>query len=80
VLGTDTVVDLKTTNARTQAEFEGNALRFEYDRQLAFYADSVCARKMVLIGISKKYPKCSCWRPPPAAALPSGAGPSTVLS
>jgi hypothetical protein len=57
VLGTDTVIDLKTTNARTQAEFEGNALRFEYDRQLAFYADSVCARKMVLIGISKKVPK-----------------------
>jgi hypothetical protein len=57
VLGTDTVIDLKTTNARTQAEFEQNALRFEYDRQLAFYADSVCARKMVLIGISKKVQK-----------------------
>ena len=57
VLGTDTVIDLKTTNARTQFEFEQNALRFEYDRQMAFYADSVCARKMMLIGISKKVQK-----------------------
>jgi hypothetical protein len=57
VLGTDTVIDLKTTNARTQSEFEQNALRFEYDRQLAFYADSVCASRMVLIGISKKVQK-----------------------
>lgn len=54
VLNRDTVIDLKTTNARCQSEFEQNALRFEYDRQLAFYADSVCASKMILVGISKK--------------------------
>jgi hypothetical protein len=57
VLSTDTVVDLKTTSARSQGEFEQNVLRFEYDRQMAFYADSVCARRIVLIGISKRVNK-----------------------
>jgi hypothetical protein len=47
------VVDLKTTSARTEKEFRECILRYEYDRQMAFYADSVQARYITLIGISK---------------------------
>jgi hypothetical protein len=47
------VVDLKTTSARTEKEFRECILRYEYDRQMAFYADSVQAREITLIGISK---------------------------
>jgi hypothetical protein len=47
------VVDLKTTSARTEKEFMECILRYEYDRQMAFYADSVQARNITLIGISK---------------------------
>jgi hypothetical protein len=47
------VVDLKTTSARTEKEFMECILRYEYDRQMAFYADSIQARDITLIGISK---------------------------
>lgn len=47
------VVDLKTTSARSEKEFRECILRYEYDRQMAFYADSVQAREITLIGISK---------------------------
>lgn len=47
------VIDIKTTRARTQQEFEECIIKYEYDRQIAFYADSVSAGQVVLIGISK---------------------------
>jgi hypothetical protein len=47
------VIDIKTTRARTQQEFEQCIQNYEYDRQMAFYADSVGAVQIVLIGISK---------------------------
>lgn len=47
------VIDIKTTRARTQQEFEQCIQNYEYDRQMAFYADSVGAEQIVLIGISK---------------------------
>jgi hypothetical protein len=49
----NTVIDLKTTRARTQLEFEKCCIAYEYDRQMAFYADSVAAQFIILIGISK---------------------------
>jgi hypothetical protein len=49
----DMVIDIKTTRARTQLEFEDCIKAYEYDRQMAFYADSVIAAQVVLIGVSK---------------------------
>jgi hypothetical protein len=53
VLGQNRVVDLKTTSARSEKEFRACILRYEYDRQMAFYADSVQASEITLIGVSK---------------------------
>ena len=35
------VIDLKTTSARTQAQFLESCYRYDYDRQAAFYVDSL---------------------------------------
>uniref|UniRef100_UPI003B3A47CD PD-(D/E)XK nuclease-like domain-containing protein n=1 Tax=Spirosoma sp. TaxID=1899569 RepID=UPI003B3A47CD len=35
------VVDLKTTSARTQAQFLESCYNYDYDRQAAFYIDSL---------------------------------------
>ena len=55
------IVDAKTTSARSQAEFEGNCLRFGYDRQAAFYLDGCRAAGMSvetfrIVGIQKQKP------------------------
>jgi len=47
------VADLKTTYCTTLSAFEDSIKDFEYDRQLAFYADSVGANEIAIIGISK---------------------------
>jgi hypothetical protein len=49
-----TVMDLKTTSAGSLATFMQACRQYNYDRQMAFYADSIGARQVVLIGVSKK--------------------------
>lgn len=48
------VADIKTTSATTLRSFLNYCYHYEYDRQMAFYADSVNARQVCLIGVSKK--------------------------
>ncbi|MBC8154694.1 MAG: PD-(D/E)XK nuclease-like domain-containing protein [Bacteroidetes bacterium] len=61
------VVDLKTTSARTQAQFLQSCYDYEYDRQAAFYLDSLRYAdqgewastrqfRFVLIGVMKQSP------------------------
>ncbi|RYC66495.1 PD-(D/E)XK nuclease-like domain-containing protein [Spirosoma sordidisoli] len=55
------IVDVKTTSARTQREFEANCYRYEYDRQAAYYLDGCrqagdCADRFILLGIQKQKP------------------------
>lgn len=45
--------DLKSTTAKTQAEFEAAARYFDYDRQRAWYMDITGADRDILIGVSK---------------------------
>jgi hypothetical protein len=45
--------DIKSTTAKTQAEFEAACLHFDYDRQRAWYMDLTGSKRDVLIGISK---------------------------
>ena len=48
-----TVMDLKTTSAGSLAAFMQACRQYNYDRQMAFYADSIGARQVCLIGVSK---------------------------
>jgi hypothetical protein len=48
-----TVMDLKTTSASNLAAFMQACRQYNYDRQMAFYADSIGARQVCLIGVSK---------------------------
>jgi hypothetical protein len=48
-----TVMDLKTTSAGSLAAFMQACQQYHYDRQMAFYADSIGARQVCLIGVSK---------------------------
>ncbi len=48
------VLDFKTTSAGSLATFLHACQQYNYDRQMAFYADSIDARQVVLIGVSKK--------------------------
>ena len=55
------IVDIKTTSARSQHEFEQNCYRYEYDRQAAYYLDGCRqagerADRFVLLGIQKQKP------------------------
>ncbi|MBO0936445.1 PD-(D/E)XK nuclease-like domain-containing protein [Fibrella sp. HMF5335] len=55
------VVDVKTTSARSQREFEESCYQYEYDRQAAFYLDGcqltgACANRFILLGIQKQKP------------------------
>lgn len=49
-----TVVDFKTTSARSLRAFVSCCKEYNYDRQMAFYADSIGAKQVCLIGVSKK--------------------------
>lgn len=51
-----TVIDLKTTSAKTENEFKRNILAFKYNRQGAFYMDSVGAKRFIIVGLQKKAP------------------------
>ena len=48
------VVDFKTTSARSLKAFVNCCQQYNYDRQMAFYADSIGAKQVCLIGVSKK--------------------------
>ena len=48
------VVDFKTTSARSLKGFINCCQLYHYDRQMAFYADSIGAKQVCLIGVSKK--------------------------
>ncbi len=48
------VVDFKTTSARNLSAFLNCCRMYHYDRQMAFYADSIGAKQVCLIGVSKK--------------------------
>lgn len=48
------VVDFKTTSARSLKAFVNCCQLYNYDRQMAFYADSIGAKQVCLIGVSKK--------------------------
>lgn len=61
------IVDLKTTSARTQAQFLESCYTYDYDRQAAFYVDSLRYAdadewagtrqfRFVLIGVMKQRP------------------------
>lgn len=45
--------DIKSTMAKTQAQFESSIFHFDYDRQRAFYMDVTETDVDVIIGISK---------------------------
>ena len=59
--GNALIADVKTTSARSRAEFLNNCLRYEYDRQAAFYIDG-CRRtgqsieRFMLFGVQKQKP------------------------
>ena len=48
------IVDFKTTSASSLRAFVSCCQQYNYDRQMAFYADSVGAKQVCLIGVSKK--------------------------
>ena len=55
------ILDVKTTSARTQAEFINNCYLYEYDRQAAFYLDGcqqagTSVDQFIILGIQKQKP------------------------
>ena len=48
------IADFKTTSARSLKAFINCCKQYNYDRQMAFYADSIGAKQVCLIGVSKK--------------------------
>ena len=48
------IVDFKTTSASSLRAFVSCCQQYNYDRQMAFYADSIGAKQVCLIGVSKK--------------------------
>jgi hypothetical protein len=53
---TVTILDFKTTNARDYAAFVHSITGYDYDRQAAFYMDSIGAERFILIGVQKVKP------------------------
>lgn len=53
IIQDDTVIDLKTTSAKTQETFETDFVFYNYNRQCAFYMESIQAKKVIIVGISK---------------------------
>lgn len=50
------VVDLKTTSQPNYEVFLKSCLEYDYDRQAAFYLDSIGGKRFIFIGIQKKAP------------------------
>ncbi len=51
-----TVLDFKTTSARTHEEFAAKCLQYDYDRQAAFYLDAIGGKRFIFVGIQKVKP------------------------
>ncbi|MBO0950870.1 PD-(D/E)XK nuclease-like domain-containing protein [Fibrella forsythiae] len=50
------IIDIKSTSCRTYADFLKSCETYEYDRQAAFYLDSIGGKKFVFIAIQKSKP------------------------
>ena len=50
------IVDIKSTSQRTEAGFRLSCYQYDYDRQAAFYLDSIGAKRFILIGVQKTSP------------------------
>jgi len=50
------IYDLKPTRAHSQEMFEQMAIRYQYERQAAFYLDGTRAKVFVLIAVQKQAP------------------------
>jgi PDDEXK-like domain of unknown function (DUF3799) len=50
------VVDLKTTSQPNYGAFLQSCLDYDYDRQAAFYLDSIGSKRFIFVGIQKKAP------------------------
>lgn len=50
------VIDIKTTSCKSLADFLHTCEVYEYDRQAAFYLDSIGAKKFVFVAIQKVKP------------------------
>ena len=50
------IVDLKTTSQPNYGAFLKSCLDYDYDRQAAFYMDSVGGKRFIFVGIQKKAP------------------------
>lgn len=50
------IIDFKTTYARSQAEFEASLYKLHYDKQAAFYVDSIGAQNFIFVGVQKQSP------------------------
>lgn len=51
-----TILDFKTTYARDYAVFISSLTGYDYDRQAAFYLDSIDAQRFIFIGVQKVKP------------------------
>jgi hypothetical protein len=61
VVGNELVLDVKTTSARSYEAFVRTCEAYDYDRQAAFYLDSVGATEFVFVGIQKVEPFSIYW-------------------
>lgn len=50
------VVDIKSTSCRSYADFLTKCEQYDYDRQAAFYLDSIGAKKFVFVAVQKVKP------------------------
>lgn len=56
VYKTSLIVDLKTTSQPTYKAFLQSCFDYDYDRQAAFYLDSIGGKRFIFVGIQKKSP------------------------
>ena len=50
------IIDIKSTSCRTFPEFMASCNTYDYDRQAAFYLDSIGAKKFVFVAVQKVKP------------------------
>ncbi len=51
-----TILDFKTTSCRNYTEFVRRCQEYDYDRQAAFYLDSVGGKRFIFVGVQKVKP------------------------
>ena len=52
----DLIVDLKTTSQRSRLDFLESCVRYEYDRQAAFYTDTASKKRFLFVAVQKTAP------------------------